>query len=79
MILVPIVMPLVIQAVSENAALQAAGKPVVFAPVMLFSFMTVAGGTGNTLPLALMAMRSKSKQLSAIGKLSIIPGVKNPI
>ncbi|GJI51893.1 PTS transporter subunit EIIC [Lactiplantibacillus plantarum] len=74
MILVPIVMPLVIQAVSENAALQAAGKPVVFAPVMLFSFMTVAGGTGNTLPLALMAMRSKSKQLSAVGKLSIIPG-----
>ncbi|MCI1891601.1 MAG: PTS transporter subunit EIIC [Schleiferilactobacillus harbinensis] len=74
MILVPIIMPLSIQAVSANAALHAAGKPVVFYPVMLFAYMAIAGGTGNTLALALMSLRSKSKQLSAVGKISAIPG-----
>lgn len=74
MILVPIIMPLALQAAASNAALHAAGKPVVFAPVFLFAYMAIAGGTGNTLPLAIMAARSKSKQLSAVGKVSLIPG-----
>lgn len=74
MIIVSIVLPLLIQAISSNAALHAAGQPVVFAPVMLFGYMAIAGGTGNTLPLAVFASRSKSKQLSAVGKLSVIPG-----
>lgn len=74
MILVPVIMPLSIQAAATNAALHAAGKPIVFAPVMLFAFMAIVGGTGNTLPLALLASRSKSKQLSAVGKISLIPG-----
>ncbi|WP_412989551.1 PTS sugar transporter subunit IIC [Pediococcus siamensis] len=74
MIVGSIIMPLSIQAVSANAALHAAGKPVIFYPVMLFAYMAIAGGTGNTLPLALLAMRSKSKQLSAVGKISSIPG-----
>lgn len=74
MILVPVIMPLSIQAVAANAALHAAGKPIVFAPVMLFAYMAIAGGTGNTLPLAILSSRSKSKQLNAVGKISLIPG-----
>lgn len=53
MILVPIIMPLGLQAAAANAAAHAAG---------------------NTLPLALMGLRSKSKQISAISKISAIPG-----
>ncbi|MFC6200496.1 PTS sugar transporter subunit IIC [Lactiplantibacillus nangangensis] len=74
MILIPIVMPLLIQAITSNAALHAAGQPGVFYPIMLFPYMAIVGGAGNTLPLALLSLRSKSKQLSAVGKISAIPG-----
>lgn len=74
MILVPIIMPLGIQAAVANASAHAAGQPLVFYPVALFAGMAIAGGTGNTLPLALMGMRSKSKQISAVSKISAVPG-----
>lgn len=74
MILVPIIMPLGIQAAVSNAALHAAGKPLVFYPVALFSYMAICGGTGNTLPLVIMGLRSKSKQISAVSKISLVPG-----
>ena len=74
MILVPIIMPLGLQAAAANAAAHAAGDPLTFYPVALFAGMACAGGTGNTLPLALMGLRSKSKQISAISKISAIPG-----
>ena len=72
--LVPIIMPLGLQAAAANAAAHAAGDPLTFYPVALFAGMACAGGTGNTLPLALMGLRSKSKQISAISKISAIPG-----
>ena len=74
MILVPIIMPLGLQAATANAAAHAAGEPLTFYPVALFAGMACVGGTGNTLPLALMGLRSKSKQISAISKISAIPG-----
>ena len=74
MILVPIIMPLGLQAATANAAAHAAGEPLTFYPVALFAGMACVGGTGNTLPLALMGLRSKSKQISAIAKISAIPG-----
>lgn len=74
MIIVPIIMPLAIQAAMANAAAQAAGQPLVFYPVALFGAMAMCGGTGNTFPLALMGLRSKSKQISAVAKISAVPG-----
>lgn len=74
MILIPIIMPLSIQAATANAAAHAAGEPLAFYPVALFSAMSCVGGTGNTWPLAILGLRSKSKQISAVAKISIIPG-----
>lgn len=74
MILVPIIMPLGIQAAVANGTAAAMGEPLVFYPVALFASMAIAGGTGNTLPLALMGLRSKSKQISAVAKISAVPG-----
>ncbi|MCM8711884.1 PTS transporter subunit EIIC [Clostridium sp. SYSU_GA19001] len=74
MILIPIIMPLGIQATVANAALHEAGKPLVFYPVALFGAIATCGGTGNTLPLVLMGLRSKSKQIKAVAKVSVVPG-----
>lgn len=74
MILVPIIMPLSIQAAVANGTAAAAGEPLVFYPVALFTCMAICGGTGNTLPLALMGLRSKSKQINAVAKISAVPG-----
>ena len=74
MIMVPIIMPLSIQAAVANGAAAAAGEPLVFYPIALFGAIATVGGTGNTLPLALMGLRSKSKQISAVSKISAIPG-----
>ncbi|QCX34289.1 PTS sugar transporter subunit IIC [Caloramator sp. E03] len=74
MILIPIIMPIAIQAAVTNGALHQAGKPLVFYPVALFGAMAVCGGTGNTLALALFGLRSKSKQINAVAKISAVPG-----
>lgn len=74
MILVPIIMPLGIQAAVANGAAQAAGDPLVFYPVALFAGMAIAGGTGNTMPLVLFSLRAKSEQLRAVAKVGLIPG-----
>ena len=44
---------------------------------MLWSALTCCGGTGDTLPLCVMCLRSKSEQLRAVGKAGIIPGIFN--
>ena len=74
MILVPIIMPLGIQAAVANGAAMAAGEPLVFYPVCLFAGMAIAGGTGNTFPLVLFSLRAKSEQLRAVAKAGLIPG-----
>ena len=74
MIIFPIIMPLLVQASTANAAAMAAGEPLVFYPVLLFAGLSFCGGTGNTMPLVLMSMRAKSEQLRAVAKAGIIPG-----
>lgn len=75
MIVYPLIMPLMIEAITSNAALVAAGSAPVFSPVMLFGAIAMIGGTGNTLGFVILSMRAKSQQLKAIGKASIIPGL----
>lgn len=74
LIILPIVLPSLIQAGTANAALHAAGKAVEFYPVMLFSAIGIVGGTGNTFPVVLMGLRAKSKQIKAVARAALIPG-----
>ena len=81
-ILYPLIMPLMIEAIVNNATLAAQGQPTVFAPVLLYGTINAIGGTGNTLGLTLLSTRSKSKQLKAIGKIGIVPsffGINEPV
>jgi PTS system cellobiose-specific IIC component len=71
------IMPAMMQYLTTNADLVAAGKPPVFAPVALFGALAACGGTGNTLPLVLMGLRSKSEQLKAVSKASLVPVIFN--
>lgn len=73
-ILSPIVVPLTIQAATTNAALHEAGQPLIFFPIALYVYKSAIGGTGNTFPLVLMGLRSKSKQIKAVSKISLVPG-----
>lgn len=73
-ILSPIVVPLTIQAATTNAALHEAGQPLIFFPIALYVYKSAIGGTGNTFPLVLMGLRSKSKQIRAVCKISLVPG-----
>ena len=61
----------------SNADLMAAGQPLVFHPVFLFGAVSIMGGTGNTLPICLLGLKSKSEQIRAISKASFIPGCFN--
>lgn len=74
MIIVPVVMPLMFQAAQVNAAAYQAGEPLTFFPVAIFSAVSFVGGTGNTLPLVLMGLRSKSEQIRAVSKVALVPG-----
>ncbi len=76
MILVPVIMPLGIQAAVANAAAYAAGgyDALVFYPVALFGAMAICGGTGNTLPLCIFGLRAKSEQIKAVAKIGLVPG-----
>jgi len=73
-ILSPIVVPLTIQAATTNAALHEAGQPLIFFPIALYVYKSAIGGTGNTFPLVLMGLRSKSKQIRAVSRISLVPG-----
>jgi PTS system cellobiose-specific IIC component len=71
------IMPVMMQAIAANGAAVAAGNAPVFYPVLLMGTVACAGGTGNTLALVLMGLRSKSEQLKAVGKAAIVPGLFN--
>ncbi len=65
------------QAMSLNAELYAAGQPTVFSTTFLFAVFACCGGAGNCLPLAIRFMRAKSEKLKAVGKASVIPAAFN--
>jgi len=71
------VMATMYQSLGANAAAVAAGNPAVFYPVLLFGVVQCAGGTGNTLSLCLMGLKSKSKQIQAVSRAAIVPGIFN--
>ena len=64
-------------AYQTNAALVAAGSAPVFDPVFLWDAVASCGGTGNVLPLAVLCLLARSKQLKAIGRAGVIPAVFN--
>lgn len=74
-IIMSVIMVPFITAYMTNAELAAAGQPLVFSAVFLFGANGIAGGTGNTLALTMMGLRSKSKQIKAISKASFVPGL----
>ena len=71
------IMPLYIAAYATNAELAAAGKELVFNPIFLYGAVSILGGSGNTLPLCVMGLKSKSKQISAVSKAALVPGLFN--
>lgn len=70
-------MPINMANIMANAAAVEAGQEPVFYATMLFAAMAVCGGTGNTLSLILMGLRSKSEQLRAVSKAALVPGLFN--
>ena len=76
MILMSVLMPLMMQALSANAAAYAQGgiEALTFYPVSLFGAMALCGGTGNTLPLAIFGLKAKSEQIRAVSKIALVPG-----
>ncbi len=85
MLIMPIIMAPGIQATANNAAaweaVIAAGgtwkeaeAAMTFYPIALFGGCAICGGTGNTLPLCLMGLRSKSQQIQAVAKVGVVPG-----
>lgn len=74
MIVSPIIMASMIEASTTNAALHAAGDPLVFFPVSLYGIILCLGGAGNTWALCWMGLRAKSEQIRAVCKMSLVPG-----
>lgn len=71
------IMPIYISAYATNAELASAGQSLVFHPIFLYGCLTILGGSGNTLPLCIMGLKSKSKQINAVAKASFVPGLFN--
>lgn len=77
MVVMMVMMPSMLEYFETNAALVAAGQPPVFQPIALYTLAQSAGGCGNCCSLALLAARSKSEQLRAVGKTSFVPTLFN--
>ncbi|GFN35061.1 PTS sugar transporter subunit IIC [Tepidimicrobium xylanilyticum] len=61
-----------------NAAARLAGEPMPYVwAEPLWAFMVVLGGSGATLGLTLLMLRSKSSQLKTVAKVAILPGLFN--
>jgi len=70
--------PIAMTNVMANAAAKVAGEaePFIFTDP-LWTFYILIGGSGATLALALLLLRSKSAHLKAVGRVGIIPGLFN--
>ena len=70
--------PFFAQNIMANAAAKVAGQPMEFIWTdPLWAVVVVLGGSGATLALAVLMLRSKSSQLKAVGKVGILPGLFN--
>ena len=73
-----IITPIFTANIVANAAAKAAGEAMPYILTEpLWSFVSRIGGSGATLGLALLMLRSKSSQLKAVGKVGILPGLFN--
>ncbi len=61
---------------SINAAAKIAGEalPHIFT-TPFWTYFTIIGGSGSVLALAILMLRSKSKQLKTVGKIGIVPSI----
>jgi len=73
----PITLPITQGAIAANAANFAAGLPVTNINAYGLSRYYMIGGEGNTLPLAIMMMFSKSKKNKMLGKATLVPSLFN--
>lgn len=69
MIVGPILLPLIMQALEENAALYTSGQDLLYFPVLLFYCFNVYG----MLPLIFLGFNSKSKQIKTICRAGLVP------
>lgn len=73
--------PLMMSNYASNAAAYAAGTvatelPHIWTESMWWNFMVI-GGSGATLSVAFLLLRSKSKQMRTVGKIAIVPAFFN--
>ena len=81
-IIMSVVMVPLIAAYTTNSELAAQNLPLVYSAMFLFGANGSVGGAGNTLPIVLMGLKSKSKQIKAVSKASLIPsifGINEPV
>ena len=64
-----------VAAYTTNMQLAAQGQPLIFSYVFLYSAMSLWGGAGNTLPLVIMGLKSKSKTLQTVSKAALPAGL----
>lgn len=78
-VLTPIIYPILLQGIADNAALVAQGLDPVFINTneVIYSGWIAVGGIGSTLVLVILMVLSKSKRLKAIGKAVIVPSIFN--
>ena len=67
-------LPLMLSQTAANADAFAAGTSLTLYPTSVWYYMAI-GGSGGTLGLCYLMSRSKAKQLSTVGKLSLVPGL----
>lgn len=74
--------PVMYANLASNAEAVAAGLPIPHIVSLGFKSFVAIGGSGGTLGLVLLMLRSKSQEVKAIGKLSIVPamfGINEPV
>jgi PTS system cellobiose-specific IIC component len=81
-VLTPVNEPVKLAAITANLGMVAAGTATaanmyIFTEGLVYCTYMWVGGIACTLPLVLMLMRSRSRELKALGKACLIPGVFN--
>lgn len=77
-IIMTVLDPFFTQNILANAGAKVAGQPMEFVWTgPLWSLVVTLGGSGATLALAVLMLRSKSSQLKTVGRVGILPGLFN--
>lgn len=81
-VLTPVAQPVKLAAITANLALVAAGTATaanmnIFTETLVYCTYMWVGGIAATMPLVLLMLRSRSKELKALGRACIVPAVFN--